>query len=277
MLKGTRSPILVKSMMSPALLLALLGLLLALSACENLGTEASLPADETAGVASTTTSDDSREANTPSDSEDTDGSSPMSTTLASIQIGPTSTAVFQASPGATLESVGPQVSLDPGTLVQFWNRYEEDHLLVDTNSNMGWSVTYGAPSSGGKCLVQNQFAIDGEITCGCSVVVMFTGTQIRVIATTGPAYGWGAFRIQGGPNGPNPSEYTDWGMVNCYSTTVASQVVWTSPVLDYGTYVLDYWDYGTRDNPPNPNPHHPMTFDAVEVRGTLVPRGSWQQ
>ena len=171
MFKGTRRPIPVRPVMGLVLLLVLSGLLLNVGACDDLDTEASVSSDETTELVSSTTILD----------ETADDGTTMSTTLASVVVGPTGTAVIQASPDLTLQPLSPAISLDPG-LLQLWTRHEEDDPNLEFQP--GWETVSSSSASGGTYRVTIPAANDPT-----SVAAYFIGTRIRIIAFKDSVYG----------------------------------------------------------------------------------------
>jgi hypothetical protein len=234
--------------------LVLCSAFLIVGACDNLDTGGSASNDEATDLATSTTIPDDAAEGVTTASTSEDGTT-MSTTLASVMIGPTSTAVFQASPDLTLAPLGPHISLDPQMLV-LWTRYEEDDPLLEFEP--GWETVYSSSASGGAYRATITDANDST-----SVVTYFAGTRIRIIAFKDSVYGEaGVFMGEGGAGG---WQGLSSGSLDLYSPSLtSSQVVWTSPVLEYGTYSLAY------NNTPHTNAPEHINIDAVEVMGTLI-------
>lgn len=260
MSKGKRRVVPGKSTMGAVFVLILSVLLPAVGACEDPDAEASTSSDGATEVVSTTIPDGTDgtdvTGDSTADSDAADDSTTMSTTLASVVIGPTSTGVFQTVPPLSLQPISPAISIDPG-LLQIWTRYEEDDSLLEFEP--GWETVSSSSASEGAYRATMMGASEPT-----SVAAYFVGTRIRIIAFKDGVYGQAnAYLSWGGAGGWDG--LGTWGLDLYSPSLTSSQVVWTSPVLDYGTYALVF------NNAVLPSdPVDPINIDAVEVMGVLI-------
>lgn len=176
----------------------------------------------------------------------------------------TSTAVVEMAPPAPSAMQAPVESFEGIHSLDVWTRYEENDPHLYFSSGWGPSVQI-SPSARGTYRSSDTDLLSEKV-----VSVWFTGVQVRIIARGGPDYGQALAALY---------EYDEYlrlvgveETLDLSSTGDSTQVVWTSPVLDYGTYELVYASMrndnsgGTWEGLLS----MPISLDALEVRGVLV-------
>jgi hypothetical protein len=249
MFRRTRSLVSHTAFMRLALVLILLGLLLTVTACENLtaDTSPSISTETVAEVAAITATTTAAATIPASESRADDfAKSPSPTDASSPNIATTSTVVLLAPMNFSMTPMR-------------WTRYEEDDPRL--NWSFGWSP-YGPRTefSGGWIYQTNQPA---------SVAIWFEGSRVRLVAFLHPDAGIARLRV----DLDTPFE------VDFYKDPWSDTIVWTSPVLtpfwaDCDTGILNDEHCLLVEWTGEKNPHSfntTIAIDAVDVfGGTLL-------
>jgi hypothetical protein len=245
MSKGTRSVLPGKSLPAVVLVLVLSGLLLTVSACENLtaGTAPTIGMVAEVVTTTTTTTPITIPATIP---ETTAAEEPTSTSHSTVYAAPTTTTSSPIAMGT------PMTMLHTGPL---WTRYEDSdpHLHWDGS---WWLAEYEEASGGWYKHTDDETA---------TVQLVFEGTQIRYIGLRSTTEGTAQVSLDG-----------VMYFVDLCGPLASQQVLWTSPYLPpgsgplaYGRHILMIGYKGLRSSSCG-NPGGAITFDAVDVIGTLV-------